>query len=211
MKKRKSALLSSKFAVLLLLCTLSAPAYSLDPLTLILLRIVRDKVISMGIEGAVDRASVPNANRSVAPAMSRLPLNMDDAQLQQLIDEGFVHLTASQRNEVFQHVRRILLDPQHAAEAPSIIADLAVKASAVRQAHESLRNLSVARKQRIADEAREEYEKMPPETREELAGVLRSRVIPMPADLTDMILAEFDRVRARVPVANGADGTTVPK
>ena len=76
-------------------------------------------------------------------------------------------------------------------------ADLAFKASAVRQAHEALRNLSTLRKQRIAVEAREEYEKMPPETREELATMLRARMVPMPADLTDMILAEFDRVRAQ--------------
>ena len=37
---------------------------------------------------------------------------------------------------------------------------------------------------------------MPVQTREELATMLRARLVPMPADLTDMILAEFDRVRA---------------
>ena len=70
----------------------------------------------------------------------------------------------------------------------------------MRQAHEALSNLSTARKQRIAAEAREEYEKMPPDTREELATALRARVVPMPADLTDMILAEFDRVQAQALV-----------
>lgn len=78
-----------------------------------------------------------------------------------------------------------------------MIADLAMKASAVRQAHESLSNLSAARKQTMVTEARAAYEKMPPATREELAAVLRLRVVPMPADLTDMILAEFDLVRAQ--------------
>ena len=129
-----------------------------------------------------------------------LPLSMDDTQLRRLIDEGFVHLSYTQRTEVYDHVRRILLDPANALEAPLLIADLAQKASAVRQAHEALSNLSAVRKQRIATEAREAYEKMPPETREELASALRARLVPMPGDLTDMILAEFDRVRAQSPL-----------
>ena len=193
----------ARLSVGLALAVFCAPAYSLDPLTLILLRIVRDKLISAGIEGAVDRAGANAAAPGAAPSSPVLPLAMDDTQLRQLIDEGFVHLTGAQRDEVYSHVRRILLDPKHAFEAPSILADLAIKASAVRQAHEALSNLSAARKQRIATEAREEYEKMPPETREELASALRARVVPMPADLTDMILAEFDRVRAQAatPVA----------
>ena len=185
------------------LAAVCAPAHSLDPLTLILLRIVRDKIISAGIESAVDRASAAYAARPPAasqPALPLLPLGMDDTQLQRLIDEGFVHLTTAQRMEIYEAVRRILLDPKNAAEAPAIIADLAFKASAVRQAHEALSNLSTARKQRIAAEAREEYEKMPPDTREELATALRARVVPMPADLTDMILAEFDQVQAQTAV-----------
>ena len=179
--------------VLAAVCT---PAFSLDPLTLILLRLVRDKLISTGIESAADRASAPGTPPAVAqPALPTLPLGMDDAQLRRLIDEGFVHLTAAQRSEVYDSLRRILLDPKNAAEAPALIADLATKASAVRQAHESLSTLSAERKRRIATEAREEYEKMPPDTREELALALRARVVPMPVDLTEMILAEFDRVR----------------
>ncbi len=196
----------AQLSVGLALAVLCAPAYSLDPLTLILLRIVRDKLISAGIEGAVDRAGANAAAPSAAPLSPVLPLAMDDTQLRQLIDEGFVHLTASQRDEVYSHVRRILLDPKHAFEAPSILADLAIKASAVRQAHEALSNLSAARKQRIVTEAREAYEKMPPETREELASALRARLVPMPADLTDMILAEFDRVRVQA-----ANPVAVPK
>lgn len=185
-------------AVLATLCT---PALSLDPLTLILLRIARDKLISAGIESVIDRPPAsPRPPVTVQPPVSVLPFGMDDTQLQRLIDEGFVHLTAAQRNEVYVSVRGILLDPKNAYDAPAIIADLAMKASAVRQAHESLNNLSAARKQSIVTEAREEYEKMPPANREELAEVLRLRMVPMPADLTDMILAEFDRVRAQAAV-----------
>jgi hypothetical protein len=126
---------------------------------------------------------------------------LDDAQLRRLIDEGFIHLTASQRDEVYASVRRILADPKNAADVPAIIADLAIKASAVRQAHEQISSLSFARKQRIAAEARGEYERMPLETREQMASVLRQRLVPMPADLTDMILSEFDRVQATAAAA----------
>ena len=174
------------------------PAFSADPLTLLLLRLLRDKIISAGIESAVEHASSRPSTPPLAPSLPGVPFaGFDDAQLRRLIDEGFVHLTSAQRDEVYSSVRRIIVDPQHAAEVPAIIADLAIKASAVRQAHEQLNTLSFAQKRRIANEAREEYEKMPLETREQMASVLRQRLVPLPADLTDMILGEFDRVRVR--------------
>ena len=193
-----------RLAAGLLMAVLCTPAHALDPLTLFLLRVLRDKIISAGIEASVERATIAAPSQPPVALQSGLPLSMDDTQLRQLIDEGFVHLTTAQRGEVYQHVRRILRDPKNAVQAPAIVADLAVKASAVRQAHEALNKLPMARKRQIAAEAREEYERMPLDTREELAGVLRARVVPMPADLTDMILAEFDRVRVPVPDAAAA-------
>ncbi|MEQ1772754.1 MAG: hypothetical protein ABL891_03125 [Burkholderiales bacterium] len=186
-------------AVAFAIVVFCAPAFSADPLTLLLLRVIRDKMISAGIESAVERAGAP-ANRSSPASAAALPgvtFGLDDAQLRQLINEGFVHLTPSQRDEVHASVRSIIADPKNAADVPAIIADLAIKASAVRQAHEQINALSFDRKRRIAVEARDEYEKMPLETREQMASVLRQRLVPLPADLTDMILVEFDRVRAR--------------
>lgn len=190
----------AKLMVGVALTLFCVPAHSFDPLTLILLRFVRDQMISSVIEGAVDRASGASTARSsvgTPPASPLLPLGMDDFQLRRLIDEGFVHLSAVQREEVYESVRQILHDPKNAASAPAIVTDLALKASAVRQTHEVLSNLTQARKQRIAAEAGEEYQKMPINDREGLATVLRARLLPMPVDLTDMILAEFDRVRAQ--------------
>jgi hypothetical protein len=176
-----------------------APAFSADPLTLLLLRLLRDKIISTGLENAAEYASSLPNTPPPAPSLPGVPFaGFDDAQLRRLIDEGFVHLTSAQRDEVYSGVRRIIADPKHAAEVPAIIADLAIKASAVRQAHEQLNALSFAQKRRIANEAREEYETMPLETREQMASVLRQRLVPLPADLTDMILGEFDRVRAQI-------------
>lgn len=182
---------------IVIFCT---PAFSADPLTLFLLRMLRDKIISAGIESVIDRSIAIDRTPPVAPSLPGVPFaGFDDAQLRRLIDEGFLHLTPAQRSKVHAGVRSIIADPKNAAEVPAIIADLAIKASAVRQAHEQINALSPARKRQIAADAREEYEKMPLETREQMASVLRQRLVPLPADLTDMILGEFDRVRAAQP------------
>ena len=170
-----------------------APAHALDPLTLILLRLVRDKVISAGLESAAEHAS--KAASAVAPSAAGLPLGMNDTQLRRLINEGFIHLSYEQRGEVFSSVRQILMDPANAADGPGIVADLALKAAGVRQAIESISRLSPERKREIAREAGEEYMKLPPDTRDDLTDVLRKRVVPLPDDLNAQILAEIDRVK----------------
>ena len=185
--------------VALMVAGFCAPAYSIDPLTLLLLRVLRDKVISTGIENTVERATL----RQNSPELSRAPRSVpyggiDDGQLRQLIDEGFVYLNSSQRNEVYSSVKLIVADPKNAADVPAIIAELAQKASGARQAYEQLNTLSVSQKRRIVTEAREEYEKMPAEAREQMSSVLRQRLVPLPLDLADMILDEFDRVRAQI-------------
>jgi len=192
--------------VLAMVC-IPASAFALDPLTLILLRVVRDKVLSTGLETAVER--VPSPSVQHVP-QTNLPLGLNDGQLKRLIDEGFVHLSSSQRSEVYDSVRRILLDPTNAADAPGIVADLAVKAAAVLQALESLSGLSTDRKREIAREAGEEYAKMPLDTRDELTEVLRQRIMPLPSDLNGMILSEIDRVRLTLPPAVPAERQPVP-
>lgn len=111
---RRAARMVAVFLAGAVLATLSTPALSLDPLTLILLRIASDKLISAGIESVIDLpAASPLAPVAVQPPAPALPLGMDDTQLQRLIDEGFVHLSAAQRNEVYVSVRSILLDPKN--------------------------------------------------------------------------------------------------
>lgn len=201
-----------RFVAAILIATFCAPAFSADPLTLLLLRVIRDKIISAGIESAVEHASRVPPPAQAAPELARslpgLPYaGFDEAQLRRLIEEGFIHLSQAQRNEVYVSVLRIVSDPKNAPEVPAIIADLAIKASAVRQAHEQISALPFSRKRQIAAEAREEYEKMPVDMREQMASVLRQRLVPLPTDLTDMILAEFDQVRARTAATQPAPTT----
>jgi pyruvate-formate lyase-activating enzyme len=183
-----------------LVCVLLAiwPSVSLaaDPLTLLLLRFMRDKIISSAIESAVEQAQRSEPARPLI--IPRAPYDLNDRELKALIDEGFVHLSDAQREEVYASVKRMLADPKNAALRPLLVQELAVKASAVRQAHEQLAGLSPERKKTIATEAREEYEKLPPEERQQMIEVLRSGVVPIPRDLNDMILAEFSSVSAAV-------------
>jgi hypothetical protein len=179
--------------ILLAIC--SSSALAVDPLTLILLRFLRDHIISAAAEGAYNRLTAPTPpGPLVFPAH---PYDLDDARLRTLIDEGFVHLTAAQREEVFASVKRILADPRNAAMRLQIIEELSLKASAVRQAHAQLNNLSRDRKRLIATEAREEYRKLKPEERHQMLTLVQSGVVPIPRDLNDMILTEFRSVPAR--------------
>jgi hypothetical protein len=185
-----------------LLAIWSATVVAADPLTLILLRILRDQIITAAAQAAYESMQQPKPPGPIVfPAH---PYDLDDARLRTLIDEGFIHLTAAQRDEVFAGVKRILADPKNAAIRFHIIEELAVKASAVRQAHEQLINLSDARKRMIAGEAREEYSKLAPEERQQMLAVLQSGVVPIPRDLNDMILAEF----RSVPVVTVAPAAT---
>jgi hypothetical protein len=178
----------------LLLALWPSIAFAIDPLTLFLLRMLRDQIISSGMESAID-----GAKRNEPPSIlmiPRAPYDLDDQELRALIDEGFVHLSSAQRSEVYAGVKRILSNPENAAMRPYLVQELAVKASAVRQAHEQLAKLSQAQKAALAAEARAEYEKLPPDERQQMFQVLQSGVVPLPRDLNDMILAEFGSVQA---------------
>jgi hypothetical protein len=166
-------------------------ALAAEPLTLILLHIIRQQIAS-AVENAIEKAQ-RERERPVL-VIPRAPYDLDDQQLRALIDEGFVHLTRTQRDEVFASVKKILSDPQNAAMRPGLVHELAVKASAVRQAHEQLAALTSSEKRALAVQAREEYAKLPAEERQQMVQVLQTGIVPLPRDLSEMILAEFNSV-----------------
>lgn len=167
-----------------------------EPLTWLLLHIIRQQIAS-AVEDAIEQAR-RERERPVL-VIPRAPYDLDDQKLRALIDEGFVHLNRNQRDEVFASVKRILSDPQNAAMRPMLVQELAVKASAARQAHERLAALSRAEKQALAVQAREEYEKLAPAERQQMIDVLQSGVAPLPRDLNQMMLSEFATVRVEPP------------
>jgi len=179
----------------LLLLVWSSGSFAVEPLTLILLRVLRDQLITSSAQAVVEGAQ-REGDRSRMAILPPPPYVMEDRKLRMLIDEGFVHLTAAQRDEVYSGVRRGLADPKNAHLQPMILQELALKASAVRQAHERLNNLSYGEKKAIAGQAREEYTGLSSDERLQMIQVLQSGIAPIPRDLNDMILAEFDRVPA---------------
>jgi len=192
----------------LVLALWPAVSTAAEPLTWLILHIIRQQIAS-AVEDAMEQAR-RERERPVL-VIPPAPYDLDDQRLRALIDEGFVHLTRSQRNEVFAAAKRILSDPQNAAMRPFLVQELAVKASAARQAHERLAALSREEKKALAVQAREEYEKLPADERQQMVQVLQSGVAPLPRDLNEMILAEFASVRVTPPsAAEPAPSAAVP-
>ena len=181
--------------VSLLLALWPAVGVAADPLTLLLIHIIREQIAS-AVQDAVEKAQ----RESERPVLiiPQGPYDLSDEKLRALIDEGFVYLSPAQRDEVFASAKRILSDPNNAALRPMLVQELAVKASAARQAHERLANLSPTEKRALAIQARGEYEKLPPEERQQMIQVLQAGIAPLPRDLNEMILAEFGSVPASV-------------
>lgn len=192
--------------ITLLLATVAVPVHAADPLTLFLLRMLRDQVASSVLESAVNNmppaAIKPQASSALAGVHG-----VSEEQLRKLVDTGFVHLTTTQRAEVHASLMRMLADPKNALARPLIIEELAMKASAVRGAYERLSSLTAAEKRAIAVDARTEYERLPVQEREQMLQLLQARVVPIPLELNDLILAEFRTVQ-RVA---GAPAAPVPQ
>ncbi len=187
--------------ITLLLATAAVPAHAADPLTLYLLKILRDQMATSVLESA-DNSVPPPVKPPAQSALSGVH-GVSEEQLRMLVDAGFVHLTAAQRAEIHASLMRMLADPKNALARPLIIEELAMKAAAVRGAHERLSALTVAEQRAIAADARAEYERLSVQEREQMLQLLQARVAPIPRELNDLILAEFSTVQ-RVAGASAA-------
>jgi len=176
--------------ITLLLAFAAVPlhAQAAEPLTMYLLKMLRDQMVSSAIESAVE--SRPQTPASPAPSFEGI-YGVSAEQLRGLIDTGFVHLSATQRSEIYGSLVKQLADPRNAAARPLIIEQLALKAAAVRGALERLQALSFEEKRAIAADARGEYERMTDEERGQMVRLLQLRLAPIPRDLNDLIRAEF--------------------
>lgn len=186
-------------AAFVTLLTAALPAQAADPLTLYLLKMLRDQMASAALESAVNSLPPSSAQKPPGPAALNGVYGVSEEQLRGLIDAGFVHLSPAQRAEVYARLTGMLADPRNALARPLIIEELAKQASAVRGAHERLAALTPAEKRAIAIDARSEYERLPPEERDQLLQLLKSRLAPIPGDLNDLILAEFAEAGAKPP------------
>lgn len=189
----------------LLLCWSSA-ASAVDPLTLMLLRMMRDHTISATLETGVNSLRRPSdppiAGWPVEPAPVQ---GTDEAGLKSLIDESFLYLTSAQRDAVHAGLMKVITEPQNATIKQQIIAEFRIKAKAVRDLYVILDRLSWAEKKTLAAQAREQYMKLPGNQRRELLDVLRAGILPVPRDLNDIMLAEFTSVQPMVSDARRSE------
>ena len=178
----------------LVIATYSAVAGAADPLTLFLLRMLRDQAISTAVEAGVAASRQPSKPEAVAvPRMAPQPAT-EGQWLKGLIDESFIHLGAQQREELHASLMKILGDPKYEAVRSEILAEFTRQAIAMRDAHRQLSRLSESDMKVIANEARLEFQRLPPEQRQQLVQALQHGVPGMPRALHDLMLAEFNSV-----------------
>ena len=168
-------------------------AAAVDPLVLFLLRMLRDSMLSSAIEKGVDAAQEKARPEDLAAALPRMaPLPATEGQwLRGLIDESFVHLSASQRDELYVSLLRMLNEPRHAELRSTILAEFTGQAIAMRDAHRRLSGLTPDQMKLVATEARREYERLPIQQRQQMLQVLQHGIPGMPRTLNDLMLAEF--------------------
>lgn len=179
-----------KIAVIAVLCAFAAaPAYALDPLSLIVLRMLRDQLVSSQIEAAL----APGPAESVVAPPSAYPRD-----LKAVVDQGFPHLDAGQRRAVYERLTEMINDPQNAAQRDLIVNEFINAASASRRAHQALVHLTDAQKRAIAVEAAAAYRDRSPEAMQQAIEALRTSAMPIPSDLRELMLAEFSAESERM-------------
>jgi hypothetical protein len=180
----------------LVLSCFSSAAVAADPLTLFLLRMLRDQVISASLESAVQQPPVQPQFERPSSITAPSQASSEGQRLKALIDESFLHLGPAQREELHASLQTMLGDPRNAAVRSEIIAEFTRQAVALRDAHRHLSRLSEADMKRVAEDARGEFERLPPDQRKQLIQALQRGVPGMPRTLHDRMLAEFASVPA---------------
>ena len=162
-----------------------------DPVLMFLLGIARDL-----IEAQVTRSR--NAPAPVyVPDVARVypGTSVEPDHLRRLIDDSFPYLSDSQRKEIFGSLNAALADPKNAAVRGPMIEYFADKALTVRAAQQKLAQLSSGEKENLAAGFRKEINTLSVEEQTQLGELLRNRLLPIPSDLNQMLLAAFDAPR----------------
>jgi hypothetical protein len=137
----------------------------------------------------------PEAMPLPAPATNYPGTVVEPETLRRVIDDSFVYLSSAQRSEIFESLNTMLLDPKLGATRAPMIEYFLHKALAVRAAQVELAKLSDAEKRRLAEQFKQETAGLPEEERKQLLGLLEQHLLPVPADLNQMLLAQLQESR----------------
>lgn len=169
-------------------------ALAIDPIALFLLNMLRNRIATAIAERIIEEAmKPPPVERYITDAPRLTPEQVAEAErkkLRRLIDASFAYLSDAEREQVFAGVTRVLDDPAYESQRAEILGEFTQTARAIGEAHRVLQTLSSAEKQEIAAQARMQFRKLSPQDQEEFAAHLRARRLPLPHDLSDMLLAE---------------------
>ena len=183
--------------ICVLLFSCASAAYA-DPILLMLLRMARDKAISSSLEAGVNSlqqgSTIPSPVYGFALPTPPLPKGSEEQHVRVLLDDYFLHLTAGQRDAVMADMHKILNDPRHASDKAQILAEFSLTAREVRDSYLQLDRLSSSEKRMLVGQAKEGFLRLPASERRELLDVLHAGMLPVPRDLSDSMLAEFDSV-----------------
>ena len=172
----------------LLFAGLVAPAAA-DPILMLLMSIARQMVIQ--------HAQKPDSEKRLEvelPDMGRFYPGtlVEPEQIRRLIDESFLYLSDWQRQEIFDSLNAELLNPKNAAVRGAMIQYFTDRALVLRSAQARLAQMSWSEKERMAREFRAEITALPAEDQKQIGELLRKRMLPVPSDLNQLLLAALD-------------------
>ena len=184
----------------LLLCAAlawSSSAAAIDPVMLLLMRMLRDKIITSLADAAVEAALKPRE-----PTVTPLPPTRpgipppgmpEPERIRFLIERNFTYLSAAEQDRAYHGMMAALDDPANAPVRDRMLDEFWQMAIAVGEAQRILEQLSRAQKQEIASSAGDAFRQLPADQRQEALDLLRTSQAPIPQDLNAMLLREFER------------------
>jgi len=162
-----------------------------DPLVFFLMSAARE-IAAAALTKAASEAAKPTP---VVAATTYPGTAVEPETLRRVIDDSFSYLSSSQRNEIFASLNEMLLDPKLGPTRATLIEYFLHKALAVRAAQVELGKLSYAEKERLAVQFRQETAALPDEERQQLVKLLEQHLLPVPADLNQLLLAQLQEPR----------------
>lgn len=172
----------------LLFAGLVAPAAA-DPILMLLMSIARNMV--------VNHAQKPDSEKllenQVFDTDKYYPGTLvEPDQIRRLIDDSFLYLGDRQRREIFDSLNAELLNPKNAAVRGAMIEYFMDRALILRAAQLQLSRMPWSEKERMAREFKAELAALPPDDQAQIGDLLRKRMLPVPSDLNQLLLAAFD-------------------
>jgi hypothetical protein len=172
----------------LLFAGLVAPVAA-DPILMLLMSIARNMVYNH----AMKPDSEKRLEVEIAEPSKFYPGTMvEPDQIRRLIDDSFLYLTDRQRQEIFDSLNAELLSPKNAAVRGAMIEYFMDRALVLRAAQLQLARMPPSEKERMAREFKAELAALPPEERAQIGELLRKRMLPVPGDLNQLLLAAFE-------------------